>query len=138
MDNLVALKYYLCEGIIIVRLIDGVLERYEPRIDGWIENPEWYQNMFINKRANFIEIKKEDAINLMKESIKYYKRTDGTYVRRVYNVYVESLDPITLEWKNVSDEWDKDMFFDGDGKVRVSKDEIDSYITSSKTKKMRR
>ena len=89
----------------------------------------------IKLRGKFVEIKKEDAVNLMKESIKYYKRTDGTYVRRVYNVYVESLDPITLEWKNVSDEWDKDMFFDGDGKVRVSKNEIDSYITSSKTKK---
>ena len=138
MNNLVTLKYYLCEGTIIVRLIDNVLERYEPRIEGWIENPEWYQNMFTYKRVNFIEIQKEDAINLMKESIKYYKRTDGTYVRRVYNVYVELLDSNTLEWKSISGEWDKDMFFDGLGKSRVSKMEVDSYIKSLKPKKMRR
>ena len=135
------IKYFLCEDTIVVRVIEetdnykDTLEYYNPRVEGWIPNKTWYNDMFVNKVVNFKEITKEDSNKYIQSSIDYFKKNSISpiYVRRIYGLDLEYLNPKTGEWNEVlnNDWYDTIDEFDS-----VSKEEVENYIDNIFSKKM--
>lgn len=144
MDNLVRIKYFCCEGRIIVRLIENsnkyadVLEYFDPVSEGWIPSIEWQHDMFVNKKINFKEISFEEALKLIKGSKEYLKKINGNtpiYFRLIYGLDLELFDSRTGKWQeDINDKWyrKKDKY------VKVSEEEVKSYIDSLFSKKKTR
>ena len=81
MNNLVALKYYLCEGIIIVRLIDGVIT------DGSLESESFTDNLLdypvYTRPAEFRGLKVPDVLlSGHHENIDKYRKEERVRVTK--------------------------------------------------------
>lgn len=144
MENLVRIKYFCCEGRIVVRLIENPnnyydsLEYYDPISEGWIPSREWYRDMFVDKKVNFREISIDEAIKFVKNSKEYLKRINGnnlTYFRLIYGLDLELLDNKTGKWKeDINDKWYRKK----EEYERVSDEEVKSYIDNLFSKKKTR
>lgn len=134
MEEKIVIKYYLCEESIVVRVIEhgddygDSLEYYDPRINGWIPDNEWYKSMFLEKVINFREISKKEAEIYMQKAIEYCKRlvANPIYLRLVYGLDLDFFNEKTGEWQAASNDWYKKI----SEYPRVSKKEVDEYIKS--------
>ena len=144
MENLVRIKYFCCEGRIVVRLIENpnkyydVLEYYDPISEGWIPSNDWYQDMFIDKKVSFKEISIEEALKLAKCSKEYLKRINGsnpTYFRLIYGLDLELFDNKTGKWQeDINDKWYRKK----DEYEKVEEEEVKLYIDNLFSKKKTR
>ena len=141
MENNAKIKYFCCEDKIIVRVVEEEnnykdnLEYYNPKVGGWIPNPEWYNYMFISKVVNFREITKSEAIEFINSSVEYFKRVVATpiYLRRIYGLDLEYFNSKTNEWQAVTNH---DWYEKIDEYDKVTKKEVDDYIENLFAKKM--
>ena len=137
----VKIKYFCCEDKIIVRVIEednnyiDTLEYYNPKIEGWIPNKEWYQDMFVDKVVNFREISKNEALKYIDQSVEYYKRVVGIpiYLRRIYGLDLEYLNVNTGQWQDITNqEWYDQI----DEYQKISKEEVEKFRDNLFTKKL--
>ena len=140
MEKNAEIKYYCCEGKIIVREVEennsfNTLEYYNPKVGGWIPDSSWYNYMFVEKVVSFEEISKNEALDYIKSSVEYYKRlvANPVYLRRIYGLDLEYFNSKTNEWQEVTN---PDWYENLSEYEKVSKKEVDDYIENLFAKKM--